>query len=208
MKRAGLGLAWAMTALLVAGCTTADVLEPPAAVGEDDAGLGAKSLAAEFSPPTEPAPLSPAPAAPPPTATQNVLVAPDPIMPQGDGGPVALASSNERIMFGAVVGANAQEIAPLTQRILQRAAERGIVVAGRDDPSATLVVKGYFSTLQEAGGVTLVYVWDVFDRAGTRVHRIQGKTNSLGAAGNEIAMRKIADSTIDQLSGWLAARQS
>ena len=176
-------------ALALGACTTADVLDPPALVGnaapvtETDSDVR-NSLAAETSPPAA------------------GMATFDPVVPQGDGNQAAASQGPVRLQFAPVMGAEADELSPLTQRILQRSAERGLAVTMAADPNATHVVKGYFSTLKETGGNTLVYVWDVFDRAGTRVHRIQGKEAALGQ-GAGVALRAVADRTVDDLANWL-----
>jgi hypothetical protein len=73
------------------------------------------------------------------------------------------------------------------------------------------VLKGYFSTLTEGGQTTVIYVWDVYDPAGNRLHRINGQQKAPSGGGEGWAavpsatMQAIADSTIDQLSSWLAS---
>ncbi len=66
--------------------------------------------------------------------------------------------------------------------------------------------------MSEPGGTTVVYVWDVLDPAGARLHRIQGQekvTRRFGrrlAAVPPAAMQAIADRTIDELATWLSAQ--
>lgn len=170
----------------LAACTSAQVMEPSALVG------------------TAPAPAAPAafPVATPagPDATRGATT-------------VAAIASDARVQFAPVVGAPATIASPLAGRLSARAGARGIALAGAGDPSATLMMKGYFSTISEGGETTVIYVWDVTDTAGTRVHRIQGqaKAPSSGADGwddvRPETMETIADQTIDQLAGWLSGRQ-
>ena len=168
----------------LAGCTSSQVLEPAALVG------------------TAPEP-APAPAFP---------VTP-PAGPDATRGAVAAIASDARVQFAPVVGAPATIATPLAGRLSARAGARGIALTGAGDPSATLVMKGYFSAISEGGQTTVIYVWDVTDAAGTRVHRIQGqaKAPSSGAdAWDDVrpeTMESIADQTIDQLAGWLSGRQ-
>lgn len=188
MKRGGAALV-AACVLALGACTTDPV--PPGLVGggsepaaaEPMSDVARSSLAAEMSPPESAAPAS-----------------------NEDTAPVAAVAGAFRVQFTPVMGAPAEELGPLNQRLIQRGAERGVAVTMGSDPGATHIVKGYFSTLKEAGGNTLVYVWDVFDRSGTRVHRIQGKEAALGQ-GAATALRTIADRTVDELVGWLATSQ-
>jgi hypothetical protein len=75
-------------------------------------------------------------------------------------------------------------------------------------------MKGYFSALTDNGQTTVIYVWDVLDAAGNRLHRIEGQQKVPPGSGQGFAavtddtMRAIADQTIDQLVSWLATRKT
>ena len=94
-----------------------------------------------------------------------------------------------------------------------RAGARGISLVGAGDTSATHVMKGYFSAISEGGRTTVIYVWDVTDAAGTRVHRIQGQERAASGGGEgwdgvqPATMEAIADETVERLAAWLTARQ-
>ncbi len=122
-----------------------------------------------------------------------------------------LAPAGTRLRFDPMVGASLEAAAPLTERLAARAKARRIGVAGSVDPEATHVLKGYFSTIAEGRNTTIIYVWDVYDPAGNRLHRINGQQKAAGGAGSWSAatpatMQAIADDTIDQLAAWLASR--
>ena len=137
---------------------------------------------------------------------------------EGDAGmttarPLSAAiASRTRLRFDPIVGATVGAATPLTERLADRARGRGIGLAGSADPTATHVLKGYFSTLTEGSDTTVVYVWDIYDPSGNRLHRINGqqKAPSNGGEGwssvSPETMQAIADTTIDQLAAWLAAR--
>jgi hypothetical protein len=130
-------------------------------------------------------------------------------MPQGDGGPAAAVISPSRIQFAPITGATSDAAAPLSQRLAERARERGIGLAGNGG-LPTHIVKGYFSEISEGGSTTVIYVWDVLDPGGNRLHRIQGQAKAKGAGGwatvSAQTMQAIADRTIDELAQWLASR--
>jgi hypothetical protein len=84
-------------------------------------------------------------------------------------------AARTRLRFDPIVGATVEVATPLTERLAQRARARGISLAGSSDPATTHVLKGYFSTLTEGGQTTIIYVWDVYDPAGNRLHRINGQ---------------------------------
>lgn len=186
MKRsAATGLFLFFAASGLAACTSTEALDPSAITPPQQTTSATASI-------TDP------------TATQGTTAAPA-------AGQVAAISSNARIQIAPIVGASVEAAGPLSERISAKAKERGIKLAGGDG-SATLVLKGYFSAITEAKETTVIYVWDVLDTAGNRLHRIQGqqKTPAPNAEGwasvSAPAMQGIADQTVDQLAAWLAAR--
>lgn len=192
MKRprlpAPLSAALLAAALVLPGCTSSqDVLEPSALVGGGAPG---------------PQPAQAFPLAGP-SATASAQQ------------PTTLAAidTDARVQFAPVVGAPDGASSPLATRLSARAGARGIALVGAGDPSATHVMKGYFSAISDNGQTTVIYVWDVVDPAGTRIHRIQGQTKapSSGRDGwddvQPATMEAIADETVDRLATWLSGRQ-
>jgi hypothetical protein len=120
--------------------------------------------------------------------------------------------TNVRVQVAPIVGASVEAATPLTERLAVKARERGIRLAGSSDQTATHVLKGYFSALTEGKETTVVYVWDVYDPAGTRLHRINGQQKIQISGGDgwssvsPSAMQSIADATIDQLASWLSGQ--
>lgn len=120
-------------------------------------------------------------------------------------------AARTRLRFDPIVGATVEVAGPLTERLAQRARARGISLAGSADASTTHILKGYFSTLTEGGQTTVIYVWDVYDPSGNRLHRINGQQKAASGRGEGWAavppatMQAIADATIDQLTSWLAS---
>lgn len=119
-----------------------------------------------------------------------------------------------KLFIAPIIGAPVNVVAPLTHRINDDAKAKGIELAGNNDPSAAYVMKGYFSALSENNQTTVLYVWDVLDAAGNRLHRIQGQEKVPGAAADSwsvvpaSAMQTIADRTIQEYSAWLAANRA
>lgn len=178
---------------LLAACTTSDVLEPSAMTGTQQA-------AASTTP-------SPAISAPDMTTATSSTTAPG----QPATGQVAAINSSARIQFAPIVGSTVDAVTPLTERIAAKAKERGIGLARSDDPTATHVLKGYLSALTEGKETTVIYVWDVLDTSGNRLHRIQGQQKAAGrgegwAGVSRETMQAIGDVTVDQLAVWLASR--
>ncbi len=103
--------------------------------------------------------------------------------------------------------------APLSEQLQTEARQRGITLAGSTDQSATHVLKGYFSVITEGKETTVIYVWDIYDPAGNRLHRINGQEKAASVNGVEgwagvapATMQAIANKTIDQFSSWLGGR--
>ncbi|MGN6467114.1 MAG: hypothetical protein ACTHLP_16715 [Rhizobiaceae bacterium] len=126
----------------------------------------------------------------------------------------AVDLSAERLQFAPIVGATVESVAPLAKELSARAGQRGLKLVPANDPSTTLLLKGYFSALSDNDKTTVIYVWDVLDPAGNRLHRIEGQEKAPAGKGHGFAavtddtMRAIADQTIDQLISWLAARKA
>lgn len=119
-----------------------------------------------------------------------------------------------KLHIAPIVGAPLNVLTPLTHRMNDDAKAKGITLAGRNDPSAAYVMKGYFSVLSEDNETTVLYVWDVLDASGNRLHRIQGQEKVPGAAADSwsivpaSAMQSIADRTMQEYSTWLAANRA
>lgn len=111
------------------------------------------------------------------------------------------------LQLAPIVGISVEAADPLTARLVQRAKERGIPMARAQAP-ASHVLKGYFSALAEGSETTVVYVWDLLDAAGNRLHRVQGQEKVPGGAGwpsvRATTMQTVADRTMDDLGQWLA----
>ncbi|MGI6851964.1 hypothetical protein [Mesorhizobium sp. 1B3] len=182
-----------LAGVLLAACTTSDVLEP-------------SSLTGTQQPPASTTP-SPAISAPDATAATSSTTASGQTAP----GQVAAINSSTKIQFAPIVGSTVEAVTPLTERIALKARERGIGLARSDDPTATHVLKGYLSAISEGNGTTVIYVWDVLDASGNRLHRIQGQQKATGKGEGWVAvsgetMQSIADVTVNQLATWLAGR--
>jgi hypothetical protein len=186
-----------------ASCTS-EGLAPPV-----DVGSGAATVE------TSPYPAAAAPAVP--TATESppasvAAIEPATGTPQGAGSPNAAVLMPWRIQFAPIVGSPPEAVTPLTQRLAERARQRGIGLAGQGG-DATHMLKGYFSAISEGRSTTVIFVWDVLDRSGNRLHRIQGqaKADGKGEGWPAVApatMQGIADRTIDDFAQWLSIRPS
>lgn len=194
MRRSHVTTVSLLAALALAACTNAkDVLEP-SAIAPPTTLTQTVPTAPGSAAAATPAPSSPATAAPSPTTPAQT----------------AAILSKTRLQVAPIVGASVEAATPLTAELQTRARQRGITLAGSADQTATHVLKGYFSTMTEGTDTTVIYVWDVYDPAGNRLHRINGQQKAPSVNGGEgwaavapATMQAIADQTIDQFAAWL-----
>lgn len=198
---AGLGL----LGLALTGCNTSSVLD---AGGGPTPGSGLTNTPVQQSA----AQSAGADAAGMAAGQEPAALAPD---GQADSAALAArpeASSDTRVQFAPIIGATAEATPALSNRLQARARQRGIAIVERTD-SASLILKGYFSAIADGGKTTVVYVWDVLDPSGTRLHRIQGQEAAPGGSGDgwssvtDATMEAVADATMRDLSAWLEQRQ-
>ncbi|TIS61769.1 MAG: hypothetical protein E5W93_06550 [Mesorhizobium sp.] len=197
MRRSQVTTVSLLAALALAACTNAkDVLDPSAVTPPASS---AQTLPATqgTSATTSPITTSPAPAA---TAAASAPATP--------AQTAALAKT--RLQVAPIVGASVEAAAPLTAELQARARQRGVTLVGSADQTATHVLKGYFSTMSEGKDTTVIYVWDVYDPSGNRLHRINGQQKAPSVGSTEgwpavapATMQAIADQTIDQFTTWL-----
>jgi hypothetical protein len=205
MRRSHVTTVSLLVALALAACTNAkDVLEPSA-----------------ITPPATSAQTLPATsgntAATVPAPAGTTAGAPAATTPLTSAQSAAILSKT-RLQIAPIVGASVEAATPLTAELQTRARQRGITLAGSTDQTATHVLKGYFSTMSEGKDTTVIYVWDVYDPAGNRLHRINGQqkapsVNSGDSGGGDswkavspATMQAIADQTIDQFAAWLGGK--
>ncbi|QND62996.1 DUF3597 domain-containing protein [Mesorhizobium loti] len=206
MRRSHVTTVSLLVALALAACTNAkDVLEPSAITPPATSGQTLPATPGNTAA-TVPAPAgtiagAPATATTPVTSAQSAAIL-----------------SKTRLQIAPIVGASVEAATPLTAELQTRARQRGITLAGSADQTATHVLKGYFSTMTEGADTTVIYVWDVYDPSGNRLHRINGQqkapsVNSGASAGGDswkgvspATMQAIADQTIDQFAAWLGGK--
>ncbi len=122
--------------------------------------------------------------------------------------PPAVPLSEAKFAFAPVTGAPATVLTNISAQLGKEAFAQQITLVPSDDPAATYIIKGYLSAIGDASGTIIVYVWDVFDRTGRRVHRISGQEMAPGAArdpwsGVDTATAvDVARQTISALVAW------
>ena len=197
MRRSQVTTVSLLAALALTACTNAKDVLDPSAVKPTANSTQALPATQGTSAATSPTTTSPAPAAAP---TASAPATPAQI--------AALART--RLQVAPIVGASVEAAAPLTAELQTRAKQRGLTLVGSTDQTATHVLKGYFSTMTEGKDTTVIYVWDIYDPSGNRLHRINGQQKAPSAGSGEgwptvapATMQAIADQTIDQFAAWL-----
>lgn len=122
--------------------------------------------------------------------------------------PRATASGDDSIRFLPIIGAPVQAVTPLSKRLGAEARSSGLTIRSASDNSTRYILKGYFSAMNDNGKTTVIYVWDVLDGSGARLHRIQGQESVAGTASDPWTvvpaqtMEGIAQKTIRQYLEW------
>lgn len=124
------------------------------------------------------------------------------------------ATQTAKLRFAPIVGAPIAAATPLSQRLSALAKQKGIVLGTAGDTDNTHIMKGYFSALPDGNQTTIIYVWDVLDPAGTRLHRIQGQEKVPGGATDPwstvpaATMEGIADKAINGYLSWVSGSKT
>ena len=121
---------------------------------------------------------------------------------------VAPAAAAGTIRFLPIIGAPVEVVTPLSKQLGAEARSHGLTIKAASDTSSQHILKGYFSALNDGGKTTVVYVWDVLDGTGNRLHRIQGQDTVNATAANlwsvvpPQTMQAIATKTINEYLSW------
>jgi hypothetical protein len=121
-----------------------------------------------------------------------------------------LAPQTPPVSFLPVTGAPHSTVAALATSMRRAALAQSVPIVVSINDGAQYQIKGYFSALSDSGTTILVYVWDVLDRNGTRIHRISGQERTRSASGSDPWMSvdenlidHVAQSTMSSLRTWM-----
>lgn len=118
------------------------------------------------------------------------------------------AAAGNTIRFLPIIGAPVQAVTPLSRRLGAEARAAGLTIRPSSDTGTEQILKGYFSAFSDGEKITIVYVWDVLDNTGSRLHRMQGQENVPGSGQDPWAsvpsstMELIAAKTIQDYMSW------
>lgn len=107
--------------------------------------------------------------------------------------------------FKSAPGNTADDI---SRRIAELAAREGLNLNRRNGPDTTHRVLGYLSVTGDESRGVLVYVFDIFDRSGTRVHRFTGQEAVGPSSGDpwagvdRAAISNLSARTVQSLRSW------
>ena len=125
---------------------------------------------------------------------------------------VASLDTSKAITFLPFEGAPQSKASSLTRSLNSSAQTNGLAILPATRAGAKYRVKGYFSALNDGNGTLLVYVWDVVDGSGKRLHRINGrertgttKTDPWQAI-TDAEIERVAQDTTARLKTWVDKR--
>jgi hypothetical protein len=139
-----------------------------------------------------------------PARQQKRVAAIDPAASSAIGG--------NTVRFLPIIGAPVQAVTPLSRQLGAEARSHGLSIKSSNDTSSDYILKGYLSAFTDEGNVTVVYVWDILDGSGARLHRIQGQEKVPSAAQDPwvgvpaSVMQQIATKTIAEFNSWRQTR--
>ncbi|MBU1315087.1 MAG: hypothetical protein KJ947_12710 [Alphaproteobacteria bacterium] len=187
---------------------TEEVRPPQNTLEAQAQALQAGQLSPSASDPQSSAPLAPSVAAPPLSAA-----APPPSPPATETAAAPPSATSGTIRFLPIIGAPVQSVTPLSRQLGAQARASGLAIRASADTGTDHILKGYFSAFEDGEAVTVVYVWDILDNSGARLHRLQGQ-EKVPAAGKETwsavppsTMETIATKTINEYVAWKLAQQ-
>lgn len=233
MSRTRLILVIPALTLMLSACNTTEALTPQVDIGQSGStpvtqgDLDQMAAAADRAPAGSPATSSSVRS----YAPQNTLQAQAQALSNGNqyGQPVdqsppqqqpqqtaSLApsgSSGDSIRFLPIIGAPVQAVTPLSRQLGAEARAKGLTIRASNDNSADNILKGYFSAFADGSKVNVIYVWDVLDANGARLHRLQGqetvpgKGNDPWSAVSDRVMQDIAAKTLNEYVTWKQAQR-
>ena len=188
---------FAIAALVLSGCSSSDTAASLVPV------TASAAVPVDMPTSTPPRSVGTDPAAPAGTlalASPVVSVAPAAVSS-------ALAATQLEIV--PVTGAPSAAIGPMSRAMAARGREVGLNFT-RGGTVTTHKLKGFFSVNDDGREVRVVYIWDVLDRSGQRVHRIRGQEVIAGTLGGrdpwgavtQATMERIGRTTIDGFVRW------
>lgn len=114
------------------------------------------------------------------------------------------------VAFDSLDGLPPGQFQKMVGNLNEEAQSRRLAVISREQPSAYRV-RGYLAVKVTKRQTTVLWVWDVFDQSEQRVLRISGEETAkvrqrdAWAAADDAMLRRIANSSMEQLAAFLTA---
>jgi hypothetical protein len=122
-----------------------------------------------------------------------------------------IKGADARFAFVRISGAPGDVLTGLSAALNKEARARNITLVPEEDVTATYKVKGYVSAVGGPTGTLLVYVFDVLDSHGVRIHRVSGQERGGPATSDPWGgilpptVASAARHAIDDLAAWVNA---
>jgi len=130
--------------------------------------------------------------------------------------PEGPAKANKPVLISMppIVGGSDAYRDAVVRQLNQAATPRNIALVVDDKVPCDYTLRGYMMTQREAGGLKLLYVWDLLDKSGNRINRFTGETTpaAVAAAGDDWAVipasatGEMADKTVSSLVAWSSSQ--
>jgi hypothetical protein len=130
----------------------------------------------------------------------------------GNGASVAAPVRGEaaKFAFAPIEGVPVPVLQAMSNALNREAVAKRVNVVPATDPGAVYTVRGYLSAVAEGPNSKLVYVWDITDRQGARLHRVTGQEIGGAYRNNDpwtgVGMTNINDAarkTMESLAAWV-----
>jgi len=114
-----------------------------------------------------------------------------------------------KVGFLPITGAPQKAVTSLSRAFGAVSKQHNVGIVGKGDARAQYQLKGYMSALNEGSRTTVTFYWDVLDRSGKRLYRINGFEQENGAKANpwdgvsNATMQRIANRTIGGFATWV-----
>ena len=130
----------------------------------------------------------------------------------GQSSKQASLGSSTAVTFLPVQGAPQDKVTLLSRALRTSAQSYQLSLLPTTQQGSEYQVKGYFSALSDGSGTLLVYIWDVLDKSGKRLHRINGQERAGSIkpdpwqAITDVELGRVADTTAARLKSWVDAQ--
>ena len=151
-----------------------------------------------------------------PTPNSNALAAqqvppPNPAIDESNQQTASLAPT-AGVSFLPVLGPPQAAVSKLSSAIKHSAQSNSVTLLSGAQRGAIYQVKGYFSALDDGSGTRFIYIWDVLNAQGKKVHRISGEertgkrsSDPWQSVGSDM-INKVVERTMQDLRGWMNSR--